>query len=166
MSKLILRGSIETFGIREIADSAEVSVGTLTHYFGCKEDFYDALITRAGERTNWHLREAITKAKTKKQRLEKIFDHILKYEDEVLVQFLIILDAARARVPKEREKRAKKQRSEQIYLEILVRECAVRHDQARFFITNIIGMLTRRLWTGKSEDEQPQFKLLLKSLGI
>lgn len=166
VSKLILKGPVESLGIREIAKSAKVSVGALTHYFGSKEDFYDALVKRAGMRTNWHLREAISKAKTKKQRLERILKYVIKNEGEVLIQMLVILDAARARTHQQREKRAKKLRSEQIYFDILVIECELSHDQARFFITNIIGMLTRRLWTGKSEDESHQFDLILKTVYV
>jgi AcrR family transcriptional regulator len=164
VSKLILKGSIETLGIREIAKAARVSVGALTHYFGSKEDFYDALVKRAGKRTNWHLRQAISKAKTKKQRLEKLFDYVLNNEEEVLIQFLVVLDAARARTPKERENRAKNRRSERIYFEILVTECQLSYDHARFFITSIIGMLTRRLWTGRSENERPQLDLILRAM--
>ena len=165
VSKLILNGSLETLGIREIAESAKVSVGALTHYFGSKEDLSDALVKRAGMRTNWHLREAISKAKTKRQRLERILKYVVENEAEVLTQILVILDAARARNPQEREKRSKHQRSEQIYFDILVSECELSHDKARFFITNIIGMLTRRLWTRKSEDESHQFDLILKTVG-
>ncbi len=166
VSKLILKGTLETAGVREIAKAANVSVGALTHYFGSKEDVYDALITRAGERTNWHLQKAISSAKNKRQRLVQILDYVLKNEDEMLIQLLIVLDAARSRAVKEREKRAKQERSEEIYFKILVSECELSHAQARFFITNSIGMLTRRLWTGKSIDEKPQISLILKAIGV
>lgn len=78
--------------MRQIAESLEVSTGTLYHYFPSKEELFEQLLEQV---TAEHIEEAkaeILESKNVKERIEALFHHIDCHKEECQQETLIFLN--------------------------------------------------------------------------
>jgi len=82
------RGRIVALGyervtVRDVAEAAGVSTGTVVHYFGDKDSVLEAALLDEVQSTGLALRAALTGARTAQERLERLVEASLPQSDEV-----------------------------------------------------------------------------------
>ncbi len=78
--------------MRQIAESLDVSTGTLYHYFPSKEALFEQLLDQVSAE---HIEEAkaeILEGKNLKERIERLFNHIHCHKGECQQETLILLN--------------------------------------------------------------------------
>jgi AcrR family transcriptional regulator len=73
----------ERVTVRGVAEMANVSTGTIVHYFGDKDTLLEAALLDKVQDTGIALRAALTGARTARERLERLVEASLPDSDEV-----------------------------------------------------------------------------------
>lgn len=82
----------DTLTMRQIAESLDVSTGTLYHYFPSKESLFEQLLDQV---TAEHIEKAkaeILEGKTLQERIERLFHHLDNHKAECQQETLILLN--------------------------------------------------------------------------
>jgi AcrR family transcriptional regulator len=78
--------------MRQIAESLDVSTGTLYHYFPSKEALFEQLLEQVSAEHIEKAKAEILEGKNLRERIERLFSHIHNHKEECKRETLILLN--------------------------------------------------------------------------